>query len=102
MALAVHDATELRTAKIPPAQREKTYVVLLDLKKAFDSVKRLHVVEAIEEAKLSPYLANAAANLLSNTSMTHNGVTIKTTIGVPQGAVTSPTFFSLVINSLVE
>ena len=77
-------------------------MVFLDLRKAFDSVKRSQVVEAIQKAGLSPYLSNAAANLLTCTTMVLNGNTIETTIGVPQGAVTSPTYFSLVINNLVR
>ena len=80
------------------SERTKVYVCFLDLKKAFDSVDRVKLVRKLEERGIAPTLTRTLKDFLSDTVINYQNHRIETNIGVPQGAVTSPTLFNIYID----
>jgi hypothetical protein len=78
-------------------------LAFIDLRKAFDSVDRHLLLKILKRRwEVPPWLFNTIRSFLSDTSGVVQGHRVKTNVGVPQGAVLSPTLFNLYINSMLE
>ena len=113
MAFRRFRSTQVPTAAICTilARRNKegkqTHVTFLDLKKAFDSVHRGAIWEAMQNQGISVGLTNAIRTMYKNTTsqyLTHYGLTEEVGMerGVRQGCPMSPTLFSLTINPILK
>lgn len=87
---------------VPKRSRTKSYLLFMDLAKAFDKINRPRLIRKLKVKGFSPQLVNALANLIRNTYISVDGTEVKTLTGVPQGFITSPTFFALFIDDLVS
>ena len=93
-------AERRRTKKV--ASRNRQFVVFVDLKKAFDSVDRRKLVATLQKKGFDPLLVGTISNMLTGTVMNYEGQPTETFVGVPQGAITSPTLFNVYIDGLVD
>ena len=84
-----------------PKNRLTTYATFIDLRKAFDTVKRDTLLSSCEEKHFPATLLRATHGLLTDTSFNLNGKVIPTTMGTPQGAVTSPCLFNIYLDDLM-
>ena len=82
-------------------RKKPLYVVAIDYSKAFDSVKRKELIEAIKTYRTHPDIINAVANIYMNdfTSVRLNGQTeekITVISGIRQGCTGSTVLFKIV------
>ena len=88
-------------------QKKQLIVIAIDFRKAFDSVKRETLIEAMMKYKMHPQLIETVAKIYSGDSTTldiggNNEVTIEVTSGIRQGCTGSPTLFKLVTYMIMK
>ena len=86
-------------------KKEKTpiFVTFVDLKKAFDRVRRTTMLRVLCNKGLGYNMVNAIKNLYSNTNvMLHKIGNFKSTVGIRQGAASSVYIFIIFINGLFK
>ena len=88
-------------------RRGKLYVVFIDYRKAFDSIKRNKLWEALEEIGVSSKMIKMIQAIYSQVkAKVRFGSTISETIncplGVKQGCLLSPALFSVLINKVAQ
>jgi len=89
--------------KIPSEQREKTYLVYVDLKKAFDTVDRALLVETMDKNGFDSTFINAYTAFCHNMTLElPDGAQAVTNVGVVQGGVSSPSSFAIMMNPMLE
>jgi hypothetical protein len=67
---AKQKAQQDRLNHIKPQQREPSYILMVDLRKAFDSVNRAHLIDKLNKIGIPNYLVRLVAHLLSDTKFT--------------------------------
>lgn len=82
-------------------------MVALDLRKAYDTVTHVAVLEALADAYPGKRLNNFVRSFLANRTFEirsgrHDTLHFDNRSGVPQGAILSPTLFNLVMTKLVR
>ena len=73
----------MRKDKIPLNKRPKTFVVFIDLKKAFDVVDRTILREKLIAFNFNPQIINSISELQKLTMMNFNNEKAKSMKGVP-------------------
>ena len=92
-----------REAKRKPADRARTYVLFVDLRKAYDSVDRdLLIAKLLKETSIPSKYVVWMAKLLKISNVTVAGETYDTYKGCPQGSVLSPSEYNQFSNDLVK
>ena len=81
-------------------KKEKLIVIALDFKKAFDSIDRRKLIEALIEYRINPYVIDLIAKIYSNdrTKICYGEEEIEIDIntGVKQGCTASTVFFKII------
>ena len=81
-------------------KKEKLIVVVLDFKKAFDSIDRKKLIEVLIEYRINPYIIDLVAKIYSNEKTTicigDMEKEIEINVGIKQGCTASTTFFKLI------
>ena len=72
-----------RKEKIPVNKRQRTFVLFIDLKKAFDKVNRQHLLNKMERYGFAGNLIDAIENLIMDTEVIVDGKRYPTELGVP-------------------
>lgn len=105
LAMIYHDVVDL-----PRTKRSLRVIVSIDIKKAFDSVPHASVINKMEEQGLTGKQLDFVKAFLTDRKYrvkagygteAREGATKENNIGVPQGAVLSPTLFNIVIAPLL-
>lgn len=86
--------------------RKPLYVCAIDFEKAFDSVKRAHIVKALLKYRCDPLLIDIICQLYcgDTTSLHLNNVKlgeVEVTSGIRQGCTGSPLLFVMVLNHVI-
>ena len=97
-------ATEIKEAF---ALRKYHVSIFLDLENAYDKSWKNHILQQLENFKMSGHLPIFIQNFLTNRSIKLNvnnskSDSFKLEMGIPQGSSLSATLFLIAINSLVE
>jgi hypothetical protein len=99
----------LFTPKIDKFFKNNKYLFacFVDLKKALDTVNRQALLFKLNRYNIRGHFLNIIEDMYNDVSfsiMLANGITqpFQTSIGVKQGCVLSPTFFSVYMNDFVE
>ena len=100
----VHDIASTYYASL--SKKQQAFILLLDFKKAYDSVSHKFLLAVLEKIGLPDWVKNAVRNLLRD-QVTHltrpfQGPPIPIGRGVKQGCPLSPLLFILVIDTLVR
>ena len=82
------------------ARRTKQYCLFVDLKSAFDGINKDKLIVKMLTGGYCPTLVNAIQNLLHDTKVEVQGVTIPTEKGSPQGSCLSPELFNIYLADL--
>ena len=90
-----------RAARTRNRNRVKTFVLFIDLKKAFDKVPRRNLIVKLLNSGMPTSLIQTIHAMLQGTRAQVGNDIINMDVGVPQGAVLSPTLFALYINDLI-
>lgn len=104
---ADHIFTFTNIVKLFSLKKKKLYAVFIDFRSAFDHIDRKALFYKLSESGLTYKFLNLLRNLYNNTnSCVWDGTNISdeflTTIGLKQGCMLSPTFFSIFIDDLVK
>lgn len=88
-------------------RKKPLYIAADDLAKAFDSIKREHIILALKKYKCDPQVINILAALYveDNTEIIFNGKhmgTVGVSSGIRQGCTGSPLLFIMVLNYIIE
>ena len=88
-------------------EKVKLVLTAIDFAKAFDSINRKKLIQALKEYKCDPQLINSIANLYSDdeTSLYLNSkeiCKIGVTSGIRQGCTGSPQLFVMVVNLIIK
>ena len=87
-------------------REEEMYVIAIDFKKAFDSVNRIKLIEALIEFKIHPKIVDLIANLYSGdkTTLTLGKMSREVNVnsGIKQGCPLSTTIFKLVTYMIIK
>ena len=85
-------------------KRKPTYLIFLDLSKAYDSVNLCRLLEILVDLKCPPFLLSKIYDMILNKKifieLKENIIKINPTNGLLQGSLISPMFFNLYINSI--
>ena len=84
------------------AERRQIFAAFLDIKKAYDSVPHIKIVERLREAGVEEELVRVVLDLLSNRTTVIYGLTVHIGRGVPQGDPLSPLLFILMMQPLSD
>ena len=93
---------------VDKAQRskEKLIVITLDFKKAFDSINRKQLIEALKEYMINPYIIDLIAKIYSSDStiVTYGEIEEEMDInsGIKQGCTASTSLFKLVTYMIMK
>lgn len=111
--LGTHDSLAMifkDVASLHESSPHLRVLVSIDIKKAFDTVPHDSIIKAMEEAGLTGRQLNFVKSFLDNRRYliragygkdSQDGPTKENNIGVPQGAVLSPTLFNIVMAPLL-
>ena len=81
-------------------KKEKLIVIALDFKKAFDSIDRRRLIEALIEYRINPYIIDLIAKIYSNDKtkicIGEEEIEIDINTGVKQGCTASTVFFKII------
>ena len=87
--------------------KKKLYVTAIDFAKAFDSIKRSHIIKILKKYRCDTYLIDAVAQIYSNDrtqvwfqNRLVGSVEVKS--GIRQGCTGSPWLFVMLMNEVVE
>ena len=83
-------------------EREKTFIVCFDFKKAYDNLNRQLLIKKMLNYGINPKLVSVAKKLLTGTKMEINGVKYETEKGTPQGSTLSPDNWNLYCADLAK
>jgi len=88
--------------KIPYRSRVKRFVVFVDLRKAFDTIRRDILLQSLHAKGIDPNLIQFIRQTFAMSKLQFRDLTeTSTNIGVVQGGVLSPTCFAHYINELL-
>ena len=81
-------------------KREKLIILALDFKKAFDSIDRRRLIDALIEYRINPYIIDLAAKIYSNDRtkicMDEEDIEMSINSGIKQGCTASTAFFKII------
>ena len=87
-------------------KKEQLIVIALDFKKAFDSIDRRKLIEALKNYMINPHIINLVAKIYSNdkTILTMGEMEEETDVnsGIKQGCTASTTFFKLITYEIMN
>jgi len=100
---AQNEMKALITAKVPLERRVRTYLVYIDLRKAFDGVDRAKLVETMECKGFDPSIVKAYKRFCDDMKLKlSSGAEVVTNVGVVQGGVTSPSSFAIMMDPMLR
>lgn len=82
--------------------RKLFFVVLLDIKNAFNSLSWRVILDALHKKGISPYLRRMVAAYLSERMVYEGDKGFKMTAGVPQGSVLGPVLWNLAYDEVLQ
>ena len=82
-------------------RRPKTYVVFIDLRKAFDTVNRAQLIGIMLDRGFDATVVQAFRSFCDGMRLRTDEREVLTTVGVVQGGVTSPLSFALMIDPML-
>ena len=87
-------------------RKEKLIIITLDYKKAFDSIDRRALIDALIEYRINPYIINLIAKIYSNDKtkicLGELQKEIDRNIGIKQGCTASTTFFKIITYIIMD
>eukprot|EP01022_Parablepharisma_sp_SALTPOND_P018763 TRINITY_DN310_c1_g1_i2.p1 TRINITY_DN310_c1_g1~~TRINITY_DN310_c1_g1_i2.p1 ORF type:complete len:978 (+),score=36.60 TRINITY_DN310_c1_g1_i2:1926-4859(+) len=82
--------------------RNSGIVIFVDVRKAFDTIERSQIFEALEEAGVDQEGIKFYSNLVDDLTLSFNNEQIAYERGVPQGSLLSPMLFNLVYEKILK